>query len=129
MRVLFVHSNFPGQFIRLAQALKARGDDVRALAATGGRPETDIPITRFTPPPLTDRGNPVTARFETDIGRATAAQHVAQALSGPHHRPPRLRRDDVPPPGLAARARHRLRRELPRQHQLHARLRSHVSAH
>lgn len=87
MRVLFVHSNFPGQFLRLAQALKARGDEVRALAAAGGRPEADIPITRFTPPPVTDQANPVTARFETDIGRATAALHVAQAMNAEGYAP------------------------------------------
>ncbi len=87
MRVLFVHSNFPGQFLRLAQALKARGDDVRALAADGGRPETDIPITRFTPPPVNTNANPVTARFDTDIGRAAAAQHAAQALAAQGYAP------------------------------------------
>lgn len=87
MRVLFVHSNFPGQFQRLAQALKARGDEVRALAADGGRPETDIPIARFTPPPISDQANPLTARFEIDIGRATAALHVAQALAADGYAP------------------------------------------
>ena len=31
MRLLFVHQNFPGQYLHLAPALRARGHEVRAL--------------------------------------------------------------------------------------------------
>lgn len=34
MRILFVHQNFPGQFVHLAPALAARGHDVVALGVT-----------------------------------------------------------------------------------------------
>ena len=35
MRILFVHQNFPGQFLHLAPALVDRGQDVVALPAGG----------------------------------------------------------------------------------------------
>ena len=31
MKILFIHQNFPGQFLYLAPALAARGHDVAAL--------------------------------------------------------------------------------------------------
>lgn len=34
MRILFIHKNFPGQFLHLAPALAARGHQVRAFATT-----------------------------------------------------------------------------------------------
>ncbi|MEI4473094.1 glycosyltransferase [Frigidibacter sp. MR17.24] len=44
MKILLVHQNFPGQFLHLAPALKARGHEVLALTAeTNGRaPDTTI---------------------------------------------------------------------------------------
>ncbi|MCT8331442.1 glycosyltransferase [Albidovulum sediminis] len=37
MRILFIHQNFPGQFLHLAPALAARGHDVLALTDAGNR--------------------------------------------------------------------------------------------
>jgi glycosyltransferase involved in cell wall biosynthesis len=42
VKILFVHQNFPGQFLYLAPALKARGHDCRAL--TDGKNQRDAPI-------------------------------------------------------------------------------------
>lgn len=47
MKVLFVHQNFPGQFLHLAPALAARGHDVRALTAeTNSRP-SPVPVLKY----------------------------------------------------------------------------------
>lgn len=46
MKVLFVHQNFPGQFLHLAPALAARGHDCRALTDANGR-ASPIPVIRY----------------------------------------------------------------------------------
>ena len=47
MKILFVHQNFPGQFLHLAPALKARGHECLALTdQTNTRPST-IPVLRY----------------------------------------------------------------------------------
>jgi glycosyltransferase involved in cell wall biosynthesis len=47
MRILFVHQNFPGQFVHLAPALKARGHDVRALTYDRNERPSPIPVTKY----------------------------------------------------------------------------------
>jgi glycosyltransferase involved in cell wall biosynthesis len=47
MRILFVHQNFPGQFVHLAPALQARGHDVRALTYDKNERATPIPVTKY----------------------------------------------------------------------------------
>lgn len=47
MKTLFVHQNFPGQFLYLAPALKARGHDCRALTDAKNQREASIPILRY----------------------------------------------------------------------------------
>ncbi len=48
MKILFVHQNFPGQFLHLAPALAARGHDCVALTdAVNPRP-SDIPMVKYT---------------------------------------------------------------------------------
>ncbi|MDN5787001.1 glycosyltransferase [Pseudorhodobacter sp.] len=54
MKVLFVHQNFPGQFLYLAPALRARGHDCKALTDAKNKREASIPILRYRhdmPPP------------------------------------------------------------------------------
>jgi glycosyltransferase involved in cell wall biosynthesis len=51
VKILFVHQNYPGQFVHLAPALRARGHDVRALTdATNGR-DSPVPVWRYTHKP------------------------------------------------------------------------------
>lgn len=38
MKILFIHQNFPGQFVHVAPALAARGHEVVALGVEAGRP-------------------------------------------------------------------------------------------
>lgn len=47
MKVLFVHQNFPGQFLHLAPALAARGHDVRALTAEPNRRPSPVPVLKY----------------------------------------------------------------------------------
>jgi glycosyltransferase involved in cell wall biosynthesis len=47
MKILFVHQNFPGQFLHLAPALRARGHDCRALTDETNKRESQIPVMRY----------------------------------------------------------------------------------
>ncbi|MGB3279254.1 MAG: glycosyltransferase family 4 protein [Pseudorhodobacter sp.] len=47
MKILFVHQNFPGQFLYLAPALQARGHDCRALTDSKNQRESKIPVMRY----------------------------------------------------------------------------------
>ncbi len=47
MRILFVHQNFPGQFVHLAPALRARGHDVRALTYDRNERPEIVPTTKY----------------------------------------------------------------------------------
>jgi len=54
MKILFVHQNFPAQFLYLAPALVARGHDCRALTDVSNTRESTIPTLRYRhdmPPP------------------------------------------------------------------------------
>ena len=54
MKILFVHQNFPGQFLYLAPALQARGHECRALTDAGNKRDSKIPTLRYRhemPPP------------------------------------------------------------------------------
>ncbi len=47
MKILFVHQNFPGQFLHLAPALVARGHDCRALTDDANKRNSPIPTWRY----------------------------------------------------------------------------------
>ncbi len=53
MKILFVHQNFPGQFLHLAPALAARGHEVRALTAERNNRPSPVPVYRYRNPPET----------------------------------------------------------------------------
>ena len=53
MKVLFVHQNFPGQFLHLAPALAARGHEARALTAERNTRKSPVPVFRYRNPPDT----------------------------------------------------------------------------
>lgn len=48
MKLLFVHQNFPGQFLHLAPEMQRRGHDVRALTDAANDKTSDVPILRYT---------------------------------------------------------------------------------
>ncbi len=47
MKFLFVHQNFPGQFLHLAPALQARGHDILALTDAANPRAATVPVLRY----------------------------------------------------------------------------------
>ncbi|MFN4170765.1 MAG: glycosyltransferase family 4 protein [Pseudorhodobacter sp.] len=47
MKLLFVHQNFPGQFLHLAPAMQARGHDCLALTDAGNQRKSPVPVLRY----------------------------------------------------------------------------------
>ncbi|AHK78911.1 glycosyl transferase family 1 [Ectothiorhodospira haloalkaliphila] len=82
MRVLFIHQNFPGQFLRLAPALAARGHQLKAIRQKGQGPHlAGVDIREYT----LEKGNtpgvhPFAQEFESKVIRAQACAQIAQAL-------------------------------------------------
>lgn len=80
MKILFVHQNFPGQFLHLAPALAARGHEVRALTAEHNTRTAPVPVLRYRNPPE----NPVQgiARTYAEMsGRGLIVARAAEQLS------------------------------------------------
>jgi hypothetical protein len=48
LKLLFVHQNFPGQFLHLAPEMQRRGHDVRALVDATNKNTADVPLLRYT---------------------------------------------------------------------------------
>lgn len=89
MRVLFVHQNFPGQYLHLAPALAARGDEVTALAIERHTPPLPgVRIVRYeTRRASSPSIHPWAADIETKVIRGEAAARAAMALRAQGYRP------------------------------------------
>jgi glycosyltransferase involved in cell wall biosynthesis len=48
LKLLFVHQNFPGQFLHLAPEMQRRGHDVRAITDVANKNTSDVPLLRYT---------------------------------------------------------------------------------
>jgi glycosyltransferase involved in cell wall biosynthesis len=48
VKLLFVHQNFPGQFLHLAPEMQRLGHDVRAIAQAGQREASKVPVRTYT---------------------------------------------------------------------------------
>jgi len=75
VKILFVHQNFPGQFLHLAPALAERGHEVIALTDEGN--ERPSPITTFRYRAPEPRPDPAVARFGTTYTEMTNRAHRA----------------------------------------------------
>lgn len=87
LQVLFIHQNFPGQFVHLAPALQTAGAEVKALAI-GGRGIKGVDTRRYavkTKPilPSHDLG----ADIEVKLRRASACAEAMQALKAEGFQP------------------------------------------
>ena len=90
MELLFIHQNFPAQFIHLAPALVARGDAVTALTMRTGVPGSwqGVRVVKYTPERSTTPGiHPWVGDFETKVIRAEAVFHVALEMKRAGYRP------------------------------------------
>ncbi len=82
MRILFVHQNFPGQFVHLAPALAARGHEVMALTAEGNPRPSPVKVVRYRLKPRSfDMATFRLAKTFADVSsRGEAVAQAAQAL-------------------------------------------------
>lgn len=80
MNVLFIHQNFPAQFVHVARALAAQGHRVAALSITGrGFPGVEVINYRLkSPTPVSCIG--LARDFETKMARASACMQAMVAL-------------------------------------------------
>jgi glycosyltransferase involved in cell wall biosynthesis len=85
LKILFVHQNFPGQFIHLAPALAARGHQCLALTDAVNPRETDIQTVRYThtaqkvDPAQTRLGRNYTTMSDRGVTVARAALQLRDA--------------------------------------------------
>lgn len=89
MRILFVHTNFPGQFGNLASALHTRGHEVRALTPALAQPVEGVEVTlcAVLPAPAQGYANLLTSRFEADTLRSQSAFAAARGLAASGYAP------------------------------------------
>lgn len=81
MNILFVHQNFPAQFVHLAPALAALGHRVIALAINQRQPLTGVEVVLYKPQKQNaPQIHPWALDFETKIIRGEAALHAAMQL-------------------------------------------------
>ncbi len=85
MKVLFVHQNFPGQFLHLAPALAARGHHCLALTDATNPRASDIPVAKYThtaqkvDPAQTRLGRNYTTMSDRGVTVARAALQLRDA--------------------------------------------------
>lgn len=79
-RLLFVHQNFPAQFVHVARALAERGHEVVALAIEG-RPVPGVRLVRYTVRPMARPSELEPVRdFEVKTARAVACAAAMERL-------------------------------------------------
>lgn len=86
MRILFVHQNFPGQFVHLAPALAARGHQVLALTADTNFNPIKLPCARYKwkLPEYPKNGYPPARTFSEMAYRGEVAASAAAELRDKH---------------------------------------------
>ncbi len=82
MKILFVHQNFPGQFLHLAPALQRRGHDCRALTDAGNRRASAIPVLRYRhdAPPVDPAATRLGRNYTTMSDRGVTVARAAAQL-------------------------------------------------
>lgn len=89
MRVLFVHQNFPGQFLHLAPELKRRGHEVRALTDGGNERPSPVEVLRYrhTPQPVDPAATRLGRNYTTMSDRGVTVARAALQLRGQGYMP------------------------------------------
>ncbi|MBL9049005.1 MAG: glycosyltransferase [Tabrizicola sp.] len=82
MKLLFVHQNFPGQFLHLAPEMQRRGHDVRAITDAVNHNTSPVPLLRYTfkPEPVDPKATRLGRNFTTMSDRAVVVARFAQKL-------------------------------------------------
>ena len=89
MKILFVHQNFPGQFLHLAPAMAARGREVVALHVNAAAPLPGVRMIPYPVRPPERAGGPHRwlQDLDTKVIRGEAAWRAARALDAEGFRP------------------------------------------
>lgn len=82
MKLLFVHQNYPGQFLHLAPEMQRRGHDVRALTDAVNTADSPIPTWRysFTPEPVDPKATRLGRNYTTMSDRGVVVARFARRL-------------------------------------------------
>ncbi len=84
MKLLFVHQNFPGQFLHLAPEMQRLGHDVRALGDAANKGTSEVPVLRYThaDQPVDPKTTRLGRNFTTMSDRGVSVARFAQRLRG-----------------------------------------------
>jgi glycosyltransferase involved in cell wall biosynthesis len=82
LKLLFVHQNFPGQFLHLAPEMQRRGHDVRALTDAGNKNTSDVPQLRYNynAPDVDAKATRLGRNFTLMSDRGVAVARFAQKM-------------------------------------------------
>ena len=82
MKLLFVHQNFPGQFLHLAPEMQRLGHDVRAITDAGNKTDTQVPLLRyrFTPEKVDPKATRLGRNYTTMSDRGVVVARFARKL-------------------------------------------------
>ena len=86
MRILFIHQNFPGQFLHLAPALGARGHDVLALTDAGNAQPRVVRTVCYPAPDAPDAAGPARS-YARMCDRGQRVARACAALDAQGYRP------------------------------------------
>ena len=90
MKILFVHQNFPGQFLHLAPALAARGHEVLALTDEKNDRPSPVRVVRYKAPGPVEIGSSLGRSYAEHAERGWLAARGARALRDRHGYAPDL---------------------------------------
>ena len=82
MKLLFVHQNFPGQFLHLAPEMQRLGHDVRAISDAANTGTSEVPVLRYTHAhqPVDPKTTRLGRNFTTMSDRGVSVARFAQRL-------------------------------------------------
>ena len=89
MKFLFVHNNFPAQFLNVVEELKKSGSfEIAAIGTQSAQSVEGVAVHRYqVPTPSLSDTHPFARRFDAECGRAEQVLMVASALSASGFRP------------------------------------------
>lgn len=90
MKILFVHQNYPGQFLHLAPALAERGHEVLALTDEKNKRESRVPVVRYKTPEDTHLAKNLGKTYSEHAERGWMAARGCRALRDQHGYTPDL---------------------------------------
>lgn len=84
MKILFVHQNFPAQFLHLAPALADRGHEVLALTDETNERPSPVRVVKYAHPPRLEISSPLGRTYAEMAERGWLAARGARALRDRH---------------------------------------------